>query len=322
MKAAVLEQLGSTPIYTDFSDPVAKNENELIMNVKAAAVKNLDKLRASGTHYASYKEVPVIVGIDAAGVLDDGTRIYAQTPYGAIAEKAIVHKNSYVVLPAHIDFALAAALPNAVIGATMALLTRGKMQKENVVMINGATGVTGQLAVQVAKYYGASKIIATGRNDAALEKLKELGADVCISLKQESDIIIQQLKEIHSTTPIDLVIDYLWGHTVELILQAFKGGGVNSFTHPVKIVTVGDMAGKSINLDSGILRSSDIQILGSGLGSLSLNDFQQFNQTILPEMFQLAADGKLKIEMREKPLANVSYAWENEIAGKRTVITV
>jgi NADPH:quinone reductase-like Zn-dependent oxidoreductase len=321
MKAAVLKQLGQPPVYTEYDDPKA-NGGEVVIQVKAAAVKNIDKLRASGTHYASYKEVPVVVGIDGVGILEDGTKVYAQGLTGMLAEKAVVAKNRITILPNDIDLAVAAALPNAVMGATMALHRAG-MKKGDVVLVNGATGVTGQLAVQVAAHYGASKIIITGRNTDVLTKLKGMGADIAISLKQDDDAIIAQLKEVHKTTPIDIVIDFLWGNPVALILKSLKGGGVHTFTHKVKIVTVGDMAGKDINLDSGTLRSSDITILGSGLGSLSMTDIQQFITTVLPEMFQLAAAGKLKLDTHTEQLKDIEQVWDKELeSGKRLVIEI
>lgn len=321
MKAAVLEQLGTTPIFKDFEEPKA-SENELIINIKAASIKNLDKLRASGTHYASYKEVPVVVGIDGVGILEDGTWVYAQGITGTIAEKAIISADRYTILPKNIDIALAAALPNAVLGATMALKSRAKMKRGNVVLINGATGVTGKTAVQVAKHYGAGKVIVTGRNQEILEELKSLGADVAISLQQNDEEFISNIKNIHQESPIDIVLDYIWGHPIEMILKALKGGGISSFTHPVKIVTVGDMAGKTITLDSATLRSSDIEILGSGLGSLSKQDIEDFDRNILPEMFQLAAKGELKMDVVTFPLKDIEKAWHHNENGKRTVVLV
>ncbi len=221
------------------------------------------------------------------------------------------------------DDVTAAALPNAVMGAALALRYRAEIKKGDAVLINGATGVTGQLAVQIAKYYGASKVIATGRNMESLEKLKTLGADAIVSLKQDDEAIIQQLKEIHISTPFDIVIDYLWGHPAELIIEALKGGGINMFTPKVRIVSVGSMAGENINLASGILRSSRIELMGSGLGSFSQEDMQSFNTQIIPEMFQLAADGKLTIETERTTLENIKTAWQQEAApGKRFVVTM
>jgi len=322
MKAAVLHQLGTTPRYEDFPEPVIENENQIIITVKAASVKNLDKGRASGAHYASYKHLPAIVGIDAAGTLPDGTRVYGSGISGTIAEKALIHKNTYTVLPDHIDDVTAAALPNAVMGAALALHRAG-MKAGDTVLINGATGVTGQAAIQIAKHYGAKRIIATGRNPESLKLLPELGADELISLQQEDNFILDALKEIHKKYPIDIVIDYTWGHPAEMILEVLKGGGLHVGTHKVRFVTVGGMAGDKIQLSSAALRSSAIEILGSGIGSLPAEAIEKMYAEILPEMFELAANGKLKIATEIRSLKDVEAAWQENIpAGKRLVIII
>jgi NADPH:quinone reductase-like Zn-dependent oxidoreductase len=322
MKAAVLHQLGSAPKYEDFPDPVP-GKDQLLMNVKAASLKNIDKLRAGGSHYASHIKLPEIVGLDAVGTLEDGTRIYAQGIGGTIAEKTLVLSGTYVVLPEGLDDIKAAALPNAIYGSVMALLFRAGMKKGEVVLINGATSVTGQLAVQAARYYGASKIIVTGRNEAILEELKGMGATEIISLKQEDQIITNRLKELHSIKPIDIVIDYLWGNPVKLIINALKGSGVNNFSTRVRIVSVGSTAGKDIILESDTLRSTAIEILGSGIGSLSQDNLKKFGSEVLPEMFMLAAEGKLKIQTETADLKDIESAWQKNIdPGKRLVIKI
>ena len=156
----------------------------------------------------------------------------------------------------------------------------------------------------------------------SLQKLKLLGADEIISLKQDETSVIQQIKEIHRQSPIDIVIDYLWGRPVELIIQSIRVDGINLNPHKVKIVTVGDMAGHNIALNSGDLRSADIELLGSGLGTFLPKDLMEFSTKILPEMFALAAAGKLKIEIQKERLENIESAWNNEVDGKRTVIMI
>lgn len=321
MKAAVLHALGQTPGYEDFPDPAPSQPDQLILNVRAASVKNLDKLRAGGTHYASYTKLPVVVGVDGVGVLEDGTRVYAQGLTGMIAEKALIQKGRYVVLPDGLDDSTAAALPNAGLGAAMALLSRARLQKGETVLVNGATGVTGRLAVQLARHYGASNVIATGRNLRSLAQLLTLGADKVLSLQQEEAEIVKQLKEIHRQNPIDIVIDYLWGQPAELILQSLKGTG--AFTPRLRFVTVGSMAGENISLPSGTLRSSAIEILGSGIGSLSQQDMNLFYSKVLPEMLQLAAAGQLEISTLTLPLQEIGTAWHKDAGpGKRLVIKI
>jgi NADPH:quinone reductase-like Zn-dependent oxidoreductase len=322
MKAAILYAPGTTPKYGDFADPIVENENHLLLNVKAAAIKNLDKGIASGRHYSSTAHAePRTLGMDGVGTLADGTRVYGFGVTGMIAEKGIIDKRRMVNIPAGLDDATAAALPNAVMGAGAAIHYRAKLQPGEVVLINGATGVTGMVAVQLAKHYGASKVIVTGRNAEALHKLLSLGADEVISLKHDDEQIIKQVKELHATTPIDVVIDYIWGHPAELVLAALQGTG--STTHKVRYVTVGAMAGDKISLSSGTLRSSDIEISGSGLGSVNADDMKRLFTEMVPEMFQLAADGKLKIETETLDLKDIETAWDKEIpSGKRLVILI
>ena len=323
MKAAVLHQFGGVPVYEQFPDPVPASADQLLLNVKAAAIKNIDKLRASGTHYASYKEVPVVVGIDGVGLLGDGTRVYAQGITGTIAEKALIPNNKYIPLPASIPDELAAAIPNAAMGSAIALMYRGQLKKGEVVLINGATGVTGQMAVQLARHYGAARIIASGRNARTLQKLPDLGADEVVSLHQDEEAIVKKLREIHAGTPIDLVIDYLWGRPIEILLNALKSGGIGVYTHRVRIVTVGSMAGENIGLGSGVLRSSAIEILGSGLGSISEENFRLFNTVMLPELFKLAGAGRLHLETITADIKDIAEVWPKEVgAGKRLVVRI
>ncbi|MDA6069030.1 zinc-binding alcohol dehydrogenase family protein [Flavobacterium sp. AC] len=323
MKAAVVYKKGELPKYTEFAAPTVQNENQVLLSVKAVAITNLDKGKASGKHYSSENDNQngFVVGSDAVGLLENGTRVYARGITGTIAEKAIIDKNILVPLPEGISDAIAASLPNAVAGSAMALKFKAGIKSGETVLINGATGFTGQMAIQLAKHYGAKKVIVTGRNEKTLKSLFALGADEVISLKQEDETIIEQLKKIHLNTPIDIVLDYLWGHPAELILTALKGNG--SFTTKVRYVTIGGMAGDTIQLSSGILRSVDLQLSGSGLGSWAKEDVKLLFSEILPEMFLLAAQNKLKVNIETVPLIAVEEAWTREVSdGKRLVVIV
>ena len=318
MKAAILHQLGDVPNYEEFPDPVATSEDEVLIRVKAASIKQLDRARASGQHYTKFAQMPTTIGFDGVGELADGTAIYAQGITGMMAEKALVKNHQWTVLPPDIDLATAAALPNALLGAAAALLYRAKIKKGDTVLINGATGTTGKTAVQIARYYGAAHVIATGRNRETLEQLKSLGADEIVSLQDDDKTIINAVKKIQGATPIDIVIDYLWGHPIELILAA-----LDAATAPVKIVAVGAMAGAQISLDSGLLRSANIELLGSGIGSLSPAEIGRYNAEVLPQMFDLATSGQLKIDVTTTPLREVKSAWlQAASAGKRVVLMI
>ncbi|OXA81614.1 NADPH:quinone reductase [Flavobacterium aquidurense] len=323
MKAAVVYKRGESPKYAEFAEPIPQNENQILLLVKAVAITNLDKGKANGKHYSSenLSENGFVVSSDAVGLLENGTRVYARGITGTMAEKTIIDKNILVPLPEGISNTIAAAMPNAVAGSAMALKFRARINPGETVLINGGAGFTGQMAIQIAKHYGAKRIIVTARNEKTFQKLLELGADEIISLKQDDEVIKKQLKGIHQTTSIDIILDYLWGHTAELILSALKGNG--SFSHKVRYVNIGGMTGDSIQLSAGILRSVDLQLSGSGLGSWSKEEVKLLFSEILPEMFLLAAQNKIKVNIEEGDLTDIEKMWNAEVSdGKRIVINI
>ncbi len=324
MKAAVLEQLDTRPVYSDFPVPVASGDGktEVVMKVKAVALKNLDKLKTQSTYYAPYSTFPTVVGTDGVGTLPDGTMVYALGITGTLAESALISATRFTPLPDGIDPAVAAALPNAILGSAVPLKIRAGIERGDVVLVNGATGITGKVAVQVAKHYGAAKVIAVGRNESVLQQLGEQESVVPLSLNQKEEDVVEQLREIDRQTPIRIVLDYIWGRPAELVLRSLQETGPGTRSSQVRFVTVGDMAGKTISLPSGSLRSTDIALLGSGFGSLFPEVLKEFSSRILPEMFELAAKGKLTMETENRMLHEIDAAWKEESSGKRVVILI
>lgn len=323
MKAAVMFQKGELPKYVDFPEPAIQNSNEVLVTVKAVAIKHFDKGTASGKHYSSdaINDGGRVIGGDGVCLLGDGTRVYGMGLSGMLAEKAVVLKDRIVKLPAGISDVDAAALANAVMGAAMALRFKANIKAGDIVLINGATGFTGRVAVQLAKYYGAKKVIATGRNPQSLNDLLVLGADEIISLEQETGPLTAQLKRMHTESPFDIIIDYLWGPTAEMLLATLMGKG--SFTQKTRFVSVGSMAGDLIQLSAANLRSVDLQLTGSGLGSWTKDEVSKIFSEILPEMFQLAADGKLKVDTIAVKLPDIADLWNlNVPGGQRLVVTI
>lgn len=323
MKAAVIYSPDDMPVYTDVPEPVLQHEDELLVTVKAVAIKHLDKSRATGMHYSSQppQDEGRIIGGDGVCILPDGQRVYAIGVSGMMAEKATIDKGRIVPIPATLDDATAAVLPNAVIGAAMGLRFKACIQPGDVVLVNGATGFTGRIAVQIAKHYGAQKVIVTGRNKQSLQELLLLGADETISLLQTDDQIKEQITGLHAITPIDVVIDYLWGATAAILLSCLKGTG--SFTNRIRYVSVGAMTGDLIQLSAANLRSVNLQLSGSGLGAWSRTELQQLFSDILPEMFTLAAAGRLKVNTTTVALKDIAQLWKLDVpGGERLVVTI
>ena len=191
MKAAIVEQAGRKPVYGDFKEPVPSAGENLIV-VAAAALSPVVKARASGTHYSSSGDFPIGVGIDGVGRLGDGRRVHfflPRVPYGSMAERVVVPSSQCTSVPDGLDDITAAAIAIPGMSSWVALKERAKFVAGEAVLVNGATGASGRLAVQVAKYLGAKKVIATGRQAAALQSIKDLGADETILLVENRDAL-------------------------------------------------------------------------------------------------------------------------------------
>jgi NADPH2:quinone reductase len=184
MKAAVLHELGAIPRYEDFPPPVA-GDGKVVVDVKAVAVENVDKAVAAGTHFTTGQflpQLPAVVGFDGIGTLPDGTMVgfgLPRPPYGALAERTVVPVANTIPAPEGIDPAIAVVLSSAVTG--LAIKTAAGFAPGETVLVQGATGVAGRLAVQVARLLGAGRVVATGRDDGALREVVGLGADTVIN---------------------------------------------------------------------------------------------------------------------------------------------
>ena len=186
MKAAVVLEAGKPPVYAEFSEPEpAAGESRIA--VTAAAISQVVKSRASGQHYSSAGQFPFVVGIDGVGRLDDGGRVYfvlPRAPYGSMAERTVAPPARCLPLPDDLDDVTAAAIANPGMSSWAAYVDRAKLKPGETVLVNGAAGTAGRLAVQIARHLGAAKVIATARNADALKSVAALGADVIDSARR------------------------------------------------------------------------------------------------------------------------------------------
>jgi NADPH2:quinone reductase len=317
MNAAVVHSFDAPPRYTTFADPVAADKEQLV-TMSAAGLHPIVKALANGTHYASSGEFPFIAGIDGVGKLEDGTRVYfgiARSPFGTFAERALAASWICLPLPATVDDVTAAGIANPAMSSWAALTARARFSVGESVLILGATGVAGQLAVQIAKRLGARRIVAAGRNPQALEKLKALGADAVISLNQDQPSLTSALRTEIAEAGIDVVLDYLWGQPAELLLQAISQKGLRKASARIRFIQIGESAGKTIPLSAATLRSSGLELLGSGLGSASLDQIRQ----ALTDFFQVAAKEPFQFHTKAAPLRDVEALWNNAEVGTRLV---
>lgn len=319
MKAAVLHALGAIPRFEDFPDP-QPGQDEVLVHVTAASLKNIDKALASGSHYGSDGQLPTVCGVDGVGVLENGTRVFcggARRPYGMMATLSVVPRAWCVPVPEEVDDCIAAALPNPALSSWLPLTWRAQLKGGETVLVLGATGVAGKLAVQIAKHLGAGRVVAAGRNERILETLASLGADATIALSQSDEDLALAFSREALRGHFDIVLDYVWGHPTEVLLAALTGHDVRAESRGVRLIEIGEMAGPTISLSAAALRSSGIEISGAGGGSVPHSViFDTF-----PKMWALAASGQLRIDTERVPLADVESAWQrNDLPGRRLVI--
>jgi NADPH:quinone reductase-like Zn-dependent oxidoreductase len=317
MKAAIVRGAGQSPVYGDFPEP-ALSSGESRIAVTAAAMSHVVKSRASGRHYSSSGQFPFVVGIDGVGQLEDERRVYfflPRAPYGSMAEMTVVPSERRLAIPDDLDDVTAAAIANPGASSWAAYTERAKLKAGETVLVNGATGTAGRLAVQIAKHLGAKTVIATGRNAEALRSVAALGADLTIPLVETEAALEEAFKE-RFAEGVDVVIDYLWGKSAECLLIAAAKAGADAV--PIRFVQIGAVSGANIALPSAVLRSSAIELMGSGIGSIPLDRFVK----AIGELLQAAVPGGFKIAAKSVPLANVEQAWPNDESTRRTVFIV
>ncbi len=318
MKAAIVLEVGKSPVYGDFQEPVPA-EGETRITVTAAAFSHVTQGQASGEHYSSSGMSSFVVGMDGVGRLDDGRRVYfvlPQAPFGSMAEYAVVRPAQCVMLPDGLDDVTAAAIAIPGMSSWAALTERAKLAAGETVLINGATGTAGRLAVQIARYLGAKKVIATGHNPEALQSLVALGADLTIPLAQPEEALEAAFMEAFGGEGVDVVLDYLWGPSAERLLIAAARAGED--TRPIRFVQIGAASAPAISLPSAVLRSSAIELMGSGIGSIPVNRLVKAIEATL----QATVPGGFEIATKTVPLSEVEAAWATEMNQPRAVFIV
>ena len=311
MKAAVIDSPERGPRFADFAEPVVA-DGETLIEVTAAGLHPIVRMLASGEHYGSHDTLPMIPGIDGTGRAPDGTRVFfggVRQPYGPMAQRAAAAV--VLPLPDGLDEVTAAAIINPGVGAWLALSRQAALQPGETVLVLGATGASGRIAVALAARMGAGRVIAAGRNQAILD---QLSATVTVTLGGPDDRAA--LAEAVGQDGIHVIIDYLWGQPTEAAIAAITRLGLTHAAPRVRLVQVGQMAGPVISLPAAVLRSSGLEILGSGPGTIPLAEI--INAT--PEFMSLAATGDLPIDIDEVPLAEVESAWQRSSGSQRIVL--
>jgi len=310
--AALIESLDEPPRLRSIPTPHAHTGHDLV-DVLAVGIHPATRSIASGGHYASSAALPFIPGIDGVVRMVDGTLAYVGGPGSAtLAERILINPHAAIPLPAGADPAIVAASMNPAMSSWVVLQARVPFEPGKAVLIMGATGNAGSMAVKAARYLGAGQVIAAGRNRDRLDQLRSDGADDVVVLSADDDATARTLAK--AAGHVDIVLDYVWGPPTELAMSAILGAR-KDHTQLLDWVHIGGTAGPTITLDGASLRSNALRIGGSGFGSI---DMQRAN---LPDLVAAIGSGALVVQPRPVPLADIEMAWVHDDApGERTVI--
>jgi NADPH2:quinone reductase len=273
----------------------------VVVDVACAGLHHLDLHKATGTFYMGPPPLPSAVGTDGVGRLADGRRVYFDTtvaPYGSMAEKALVPQEALFEVAEGVDDALAAAVGNTGLGAWLALAWRARLQPGETVLVLGATGAVGSLAVQAAKLLGAGRVVAAALPDERLPRLLDRGADAIVELGREDDLA-QALRDA-AGGGVDVTIDTLWG---EPAIAA-----MNAAARYARHVEVGQLAGVEISLPAPLIRSVSLDVLGFSVAHPPLD----VRREAFARMTRHLGSGELVVDVKRVPLEQVQDAWERQ----------
>jgi NADPH:quinone reductase-like Zn-dependent oxidoreductase len=316
MHAAVVRSFEHPPRYETYETPEPAGPHETRIDVLAAGLHPRVRTDASGRHYTSTGRLPMIPGIDGVGRLPDGRRIYFVVPddsWGSMADQVVVDLRRSVLLPENVDETKIAAAMNPAMSAWVALRRRVPLEPGQSVLVLGATGNAGGMAIQVAKHLGASRVVGAGRNTERLAELFAIGADEVVALVDDASVTAERLAE--AAAEVDIVIDYLWGEPAANAIMALLMARADR-SRAMDWIQIGAMAGPTIELPSVALRSANLRLQGNGQGAVSTDAYL----AELPSLVEEIDAGNIKINARPIPLADVETTWSvPETPGRRTV---
>jgi len=300
MRAGVLHAHGAVPEVEEFRDPAADARAELL-EVQAAAMNPIDVRIASGAYPRERHEVPYVVGKEGVGRREDGSLVYfdrSREPYGAFAERTLIDAGSGYPVPDGLDPALAVCLGVSGLAAWLSLEWRGRLAPGETVLVLGASGVVGQIAVQVAKLLGAGRVVAAARDEAALSRTGALGADERVRLDGED--LAGALRSAAGGDGFDLVLDPLWGEPARAAIGAMKPFG--------RVVNVGQAAATEVSLSSAAIRNTPVDLLGHTNYAAG----EERKAAAYARLAEHALAGRLRVEIERLELDDVPSAWQRQ----------
>jgi NADPH:quinone reductase len=298
MKAAIIAERGALPIPGDFQEPTAQ-PGSILIDVDTAGLGGWDTLGA----YRLGVQYPCVIRGEGVGHrVGDGRRVYfgerSVAPFGAWAERTIVPSAEVWEVPDDVDDRTAISLGIAATGAIVPLQQANIKNGENVLII-GATGTLGRIALQLARRFGAGHIVGASRSKSALEGLKQRGlADEIVVLGAADDVAGMKAA---SREGFDVVLDLVCGQPLLNALKATRW--------QARIMTIGTGAGRQISLDMADLLFRTLSVVGTGQRS------PQDRQTIWQGLLEMNRQKRFEIEYVDYPLPRVGEAWQAQQKG-------
>ncbi len=310
MRAAILREHGASPEVGDFEEPTPGEGSEVI-DVLAAGVNPVDIALASGTFYAGAPPLPSVVGKEGVGRTAGGDRVYFDTPvapYGSIAERARVDADALFPVPEDgVADELVVAFGIAGLAAWLSL-QKAEVREGETVLVLGASGVVGQIAVQAAKLLGAGRVVAAARDEDGLTRAGELGADAAVKLDSAHNL--EEAFREATVGGADVIIDPLWGEPAVAALQASAKGA--------RLVQIGQSAGAEATLASAAVRGQARSILGHSNFAVPVGT----RRAAFTRMVRHAAAGELTVGVETVALEDAAAAWERQREGPKTKLVV
>ncbi|XVS66462.1 zinc-binding dehydrogenase [Actinosynnema sp. CA-299493] len=316
MRAAIVTNPDAPPVCGDVPEPAVLPGQEPL-HLVGAGLHNIVRGLASGRHYHGRMTYPLVPGIDAVARTGDGRLVYtgyARPPFGTMAERLLAPFQAEV--PAGADpLAIAAGMNPGLSGWLVLTSRRAETGALGTVLVLGATGMSGSLAVQGALALGADRVIAAGRDPEALERLRGAGATIVSLVQDGPDALAEALAGALAGTAPGLVLDYLWGPVAEAAFAALGRGGADTEADTA-YVQIGSLAGPEASLPGDLLRGRRIRISGSGAGSVPVERML----AAAPEVMARFADGSLRVPYTAYPLSRVGEAWAHTGRSRAVVV--
>ncbi|MGW0245364.1 zinc-binding alcohol dehydrogenase family protein [Nocardia goodfellowii] len=317
MRAAVVNTPAATPVCADFPDP-EQRPGQAPLRLVGAGLHHVVRGQAAGRHYGGGQEYPLVPGVDAVARTGDGRLVFtgfARSPWGTMAEWLVTPFE--VELPAGVDPLAVAAGMNPALSGWMPLIARlAEASELGTVLVLGATGASGGLAVRAALSLGAKQVIAVGRDRTALERLRGPRVVTVPLAPDAPDTWSDALGSVVAEMQPTLVLDYVWGPVAEAAFAALGQTAPVDDSVLVDYVQIGSLAGTEAALPAALLRSRRLRVRGSGMGSVS----KQQMIAELPAILARFADGTFDAPYTAYPLSRVGEAWAHQGHSRAVIV--